>query len=143
LNDFLLHTNIYEVKETHAVFGATVKINGEICQLLFTYFKPTQTITVEGYVIEDDLTSRIHDLTEGMEITVIYEDPIPEDGQLYYEEGKLIWGEDVEFSIKKVDVGYYQYIPYIIDIYGNVYYGQTAIVYFDGEKSIMQNIAAG
>ena len=143
VNDILLHTNIYEAKESHAVFSAIVKIDGEICQLLFTYFKPTQTITVEGYVIEGDLTSRVHELTEGTEITVIYEDPVPEDGQLYYEEGTLIWGEDVEFSIKKVDVGYYQYIPYVIDIYGNVHYGMTAIVYFDGEKSIMDDISAG
>ena len=143
VNDILLHTNIYEAKESHAVFSAIVKIDGEICQLLFTYFKPTQTITVEGYVIEGDLTSRVHELTEGTEITVIYEDPVPEDGQLYYEEGTLIWGEDVEFSIKKVDVGYYQYIPYVIDIYGYVHYGMTAIVYFDGEKSIMDDISAG
>ena len=143
VNDILLHTNIYEAKESHAVFSAIVKIDGEICQLLFTYFKPTQTITIEGYVIEGDLTSRVHELTEGTEITVIYEDPVPEDGQLYYEEGTLIWGEDVEFSIKKVDVGYYQYIPYVIDIYGNVHYGMTAIVYFDGEKSIMDDISAG
>ena len=143
VNDILLHTNIYEAKESHAVFSAIVKIDGEICQLLFTYFKPTQAITIEGYVIEGDLTSRVHELTEGTEITVIYEDPVPEDGQLYYEEGTLIWGEDVEFSIKKVDVGYYQYIPYVIDIYGNVHYGMTAIVYFDGEKSIMDDISAG
>ena len=143
VNDILLHTNIYEVKESHAVFSAIVKIDGEICQLLFTYFKPTQTITIEGYVIEGDLTSRVHELTEGTEITVIYEDPVPEDGQLYYEEGTLIWGEDVKFSIKNVDVGYYQYIPYVIDIYGYVHYGMTAIVYFDGEKSIMDDISAG
>ena len=143
VNDILLHTNIYEAKESHALFSAIVKIDGEICQLLFTYFKPTQTITVDGYVIEGDLTSRVHELNDGTEITVIYEDPVPEDGQLYYEEGTLIWGEDVEFSIKKVDVGYYQYIPYVIDIYGNVHYGMTAIVYFDGEKSIMDDISAG
>jgi len=49
----------------------------------------------------------------------------------------------LEFSVRKVDVGYYQYIPYVIDIYGNVHYADTAIVYFDGEKSTMDNIAAG
>ena len=143
LNDILLHTNVYEVKDTHTIFSTLVKIDGELCHLLFTYFKPTQTITVEGYVIEGDLTSRVHELTNGTEITVIYEDPIHEGGQPYYEEGTLIWGEDVKFSIKKVDVGYYQYIPYIIDIYGDVHYGMTAIVYFDGEKSIMDDISAG
>ena len=54
-----------------------------------------------------------------------------------------MWNEDVKLSVKKVDVGYYQYIPYVIDIYGNIYYADTAIVYFDGEKSTVDNIAAG
>jgi len=143
LNDFLLHTDVYEEKDTHTVFSANVKIGGELCRLLFTYFKPTRTVEAEGYVIEGDLTSRIHSLTEGTEITVIYEDPIPEDGQVRYEEGTVVWNEEARLSIQKVDAGYYQYIPYVVDIYGNLYYANTAVVYFDGEKSTVGNIAAG
>ena len=143
LNDILLHTNIYEVRDAHTVFAATVKINGEICQLLFTYFKPTQTFTVEGYVIEGDVASRIHNLTEGMEITILYDDSIPEGDQRYYEEGTVVWGENATLSVQKLAAGYYQYIPYVIDIYGTVYHGHTAVVYFDGEKCIMSHIAAG
>ena len=142
VNDMLLHTNVYEEKAAYTIFSSPVKINGELCNLLFTYFKPTETIHVEGYVIVNDLASRIHNLTEETEITVIYEDTIGEE-DCYYEEGTLIWGEDVEFSVKKVDAGYYQYIPYVIDIYGNVYYADTAIIYFDGEKSVMDSITAG
>lgn len=37
----------------------------------------------------------------------------------------------------------YQYIPKIEDIYGNIYYANTAIVYFDGVNSIIVDISAG
>ena len=143
INDMLLHTKVYEEKTTYTIFSTSVKINGEICNLLFTYFKPTQTIHVEGYVIVSDLTSRIHNLTEGMEITIIYEDTILDDIQFFYEEGTLVWDEDVEFSIKKLDIGYYQYVPYVIDVYGDIYYGVTTIVYFDGEKSVIDIVSIG
>ena len=79
INDMLLHTNVYEEKDTYTTFSSPVKVNGERCNLLFTYFKPTKTIHVEGYVIEGDLTSRVHDLANGTEITVFYEDTIGEE----------------------------------------------------------------
>ena len=143
MNDVMLHTDVYEEKDTHTIFSAPVKINGELCNFLFTYFKPTQSIQVEGYVLESDLSSRVHDISDGMKLTILYEDPFSEDGQLYYEEGTITWSEDIDLSIKKLKPGYYQYIPYVVDIYGNVYCGNTAVVYFDGEKSTMDSIRAG
>ncbi|MGI6508477.1 MAG: clostripain-related cysteine peptidase [Saccharofermentanales bacterium] len=143
MNDVMLHTDVYEEKDTHTIFSAPVKINGELCNFLFTYFKPTQSIQVEGYVLESDLSSRIHDISDGMKLTILYEDPFSEDGQLYYEEGTITWSEDIDLSIKKLKPGYYQYIPYVVDIYGRVYYGYTAIVYFDGENSTIDSIKAG
>lgn len=80
LNDILLHTSIYEANESHTVFSMLVKIDGQICQLLFT--------------------------------------------------------------IEKIAAGYYQYIPFVIDIYGNIHYGPETVVYFDGEQSMLQNPSA-
>lgn len=143
MNDVMLHTDVYEEKDKHTIFSAPVKINGELCNFLFTYFKPTQSIQVEGYVLESDLSSRVHDISDGMKLAILYEDPFSEDGQLYYEEGTITWSEDIDLSIKKLKPGYYQYIPYVVDIYGNVYCGNTAVVYFDGVKSTMDSIRAG
>lgn len=143
INDIILHTDVYDVRETHTIFSSTVKINGEICLILFTYFKPTQTITIEGYANSSDLTSRIHNLEEGMDVTILYEDTIPGGDIIYYEEGTVTWGENVELSIKKLEEGYYQYVPYVIDIYGDIYYANTAIVHFDGERCVINRIAAG
>ena len=97
------------------------------------------TVAAEGYLIEGDLTSRVHPLTDGMEITVIYKDPTHADAPLYHEKGTLIWGKNAEFSIQKVAAGYDQYIPYVVDIYGNIHYGPATVVYFDGLKSALQN----
>lgn len=143
LNDKIFHTDIYEVKDTHTIYSSPVIINNEICKILFTYLKVTQTITIEGYINESDLTSRIHSLEKGMNITILYEDTVPGGEPTYYEEGEVTWGEDVKLYIKKMEVGHYQYIPYVIDIYGNIYYGDTAIVYFDGEKCLINKISAG
>lgn len=142
LNDMILHSDVYEESDTHTIFSIPVKIEGEFGFLLFTYSKPTQSITVEGYVIESEHTSRIHNLMNGMEISILYEDTVLEGTPIYYEEGTVIWSEDVDFSIMKLDAGYYQYVPYVVDIYGDVHYAYTATVYFDGEKCIIESIAA-
>lgn len=143
LNEMLLHTDVYEEKQGHTVFSAPVKVNGELCRLLFTYFGATQSFLVEGYVIEGDLSSRIHDLCGGEEITVIYEDPTAKDDRHYYEEGVFVWDESTSLSLRRMEAGYYQCIPVVTDIYGNAYYGYTAIVYFDGERTVIDEISAG
>lgn len=143
VNDILLHTKVYAEDENHAIFSSPVLINNELCYLLFTYFKPEQRSDIEGYVVVGDITSRVHELEDGTEVTILYEDPIPQGDEVYHKEGRIIWGEEILFSVKKLDPGYYQYIPYVIDIYGNIFYGDTATIYFDGTKSIMDSIAAG
>ena len=143
INDILLHCEVYEKKDTYTVFSAPVKINGELCYLLFTYFKSNQSISVDGFVIAGDIASRIHDLVRGMNLTILYKDLLDNGEESYYEEGTITWDDNAKLSVKKLCAGEYQYIPYVIDIYGNVYHGHTAFVYFDGEKNTVQSIAAG
>ncbi len=139
LNDALLHCNVYEETESYTVFSAMVKVNGEFGRLLLTYLKSSNTVLTEGYTIDGDVTSRINDIVTGTQITVLYED----DDSDYVEESTVIWDKDAKLSVKKLDVGSYQYIPYIVDIYGSVYSGITATVYFDGEKVTITSIAEG
>ena len=54
-----------------------------------------------------------------MEITVIDKDPTHVDDQSHHEEVTSGWGKNADVSIKKVALGYDQYIPYIVDLYGN------------------------
>ena len=143
LNDMLLHCDVYEEKENYTIFSAPVLINGESASLLFTYFTSTQGIEMDGYLLSDDTTSRIHDLTDGTEICVIYKDPLADNDSTYYEEGRLVWDEDTTLAVRKLNPGRYQYIPYVVDIYGKVFYADTATVYFDGTTSVIESIGAG
>lgn len=135
-----LHTEIYENENKNTVFSTTVKINGEICLLLFVYSAKNQSINVEGYMILDDVTSRIHDLQDGMEITALYTTFDEATGHEYHEVGSVIWGDSVSVSISTLHAGYYQCVPYIFDIYGNLYLGNTAQIYFDGEQCTLDQI---
>ena len=143
INDTLLHCTVYEETDTYTIFSALVKVNGELGRLLFTYFKATHTVRIEGYTIDGDVTSRINDITNGTTIAVIYEDTSDKSSPNLIEEATITWNDDTELSVKKLEAGYYQYIPYVIDIYGSVYYGGTATVYFDGEKVSIKDIAEG
>lgn len=143
LNDMLLHCNVHEEKLTHTTFSAPVMINGEISFLLFSYFKPTKKVIVEGYITADDSTSRINELSVGTEVTIIYKKPFPEGENLYHEEGTIVWDENSIIAVKNLEAQHYQYIPYVIDIYGNIFEGYTASLYFDGETCISIEIGAG
>ena len=142
LNDMLLHCDVYEENSAHTTFSAPVLIDGELALLLFTYLGSTRQITVDGYLLFADTTSRVYEMTAGTEVRVIYKDPHSDDNP-YYEEGSVVWGEDTVLSVRNLDAGRYQYIPYIVDIYGNVYYAGTATVYFDGTTSVIEDISAG
>ncbi|HQC55134.1 MAG TPA: clostripain-related cysteine peptidase [Clostridia bacterium] len=143
INDMLLHCDVYEEKPTHTLFAAPVLINDELSYIIFAYFESIKKIKIEGYVLADDITSRVNELTVGMEVTIIYKDPIPVDDILYYEEGTVIWEEGTEIVIKNLDAERYQYIPFVIDIYGDIYYANTATLYFDGTTCTIEEIAAG
>ncbi|MGI6618000.1 MAG: clostripain-related cysteine peptidase [Saccharofermentanales bacterium] len=143
LNDMLLTCDVFEETSTHTTYSAPVLIDGELASLLFTQLDSTGQITVDGYLLFADTTSRVCELTAGAEVSVIYKDPLSDNNNLYYEEGTVVWGEDTVLSVRNLDAGRYQYIPYIVDIYGNVYYANTATVYFDGTKSVIEDISAG
>ena len=143
LNDMLLTCDVFEETSTHTTYSAPVLIDGELASLLFTQLDSTGQITVDGYLLFADTTSRVCELTAGAEVSVIYKDSLSDDDNLYYEEGTVVWGEDTILSVRNLDAGRYQYIPYIVDIYGNVYYANTATVYFDGTKSVIEDISAG
>ena len=143
LNDILLHCDILEEQEHYTVFYAPVIIEDEYCYLIFSYIGSSEKIIIEGYIEDDDIGSRINPLNDGTEISVIYEIPNEANEILYHKEGTVVYDSNTLISVKTLEIGYYQYIPKVIDIYGNVYHGQTAIVYFDGEKIIMDDISAG
>lgn len=142
IDDKLLHCNVYEETNSYTIFYALVKVNGELGRLLFTYFKSSQMINIDGYTLDGDVTSRVNNIAEGTKITIIYDD-FEENNSNYIEETTITWTNDTKLSIKKLEEGYYQYIPYVIDIYGTIYNGRTATVYFDGEKVTIINIAEG
>lgn len=139
LNDTLLHCDIYEETKTYTVFSALVKANGQLGRLLITYLKSTHAVQIDGYTLDGDVTSRINDIAVGTQITVLYED----EDENFVEEATITWAANTKISIKKLDAGTYQYIPYVVDIYGSVYAGSTATVYFDGEKVTIVSIAEG
>ena len=143
LNDILLHCDILEEQEHYTVFYAPVIIEDEYCYLIFSYIGSSKKIIIEGYIEDDDIGSRINPLNDGTEISVIYEIPNEANEILYHKEGTVVYDSNTLISVKTLEIGYYQYIPKVIDIYGNVYHGQTAIVYFDGEKITMDDISAG
>lgn len=143
LNDLLLHCDILEEQDQYTVFYAPVIIEDEYCYLIFSYIGSSKIIAIEGYIEGGDVSSRINPLKEGTEITVIYELSGETDGASYYEEGSVVYDADTVVSVRELETGYYQYIPKVTDIFGNVYYANTAIVYFDGVNSTIINIAAG
>lgn len=140
LDGVLLHTYVYRVGETHLIFSTPVVINDEVCYLLFTYDKPTQKISIEGYVILNDTTSRVHDVTEGLEISILHENYLSDQEVEYRVVDTVVWRSTTQPSIQKLEPGRYKYVPYIVDIYGNFYQGSIATVYFDGEKCKIEQI---
>lgn len=143
LNDMLLHCNVYEEEDTYTVFSSRVSVNGESASLLFTYSGSTKQIAVDGYILSSDTSSRVYELKPGTKVSILYKDTLSDDDAPYYEEGAVIWGEDTILRVRNLDIGRYQYIPYVVDIYGNVFYANTATVYFDGTKSVIEDISAG
>ncbi len=143
LNDMLLHCDVYQEEDTYTVFSSRVLVNGESASLLFTYSGSTKQIAVDGYLLSSDTSSRIYELKPGTKISILYKDALSDDDAPYYEEGAVIWGEDTILRVRNLDIGRYQYIPYVVDIYGNVFYANTATVYFDGTKSVIEDISAG
>jgi len=143
LNDLLLHCNILEENQRYTVFYAPVIIEDEYCYLIFSYIAPTKRFITEGYVEAGDIGSRINPLTSGCEITVIYEISDGTEEITYYEEGTVIFGSDTQISKKPLEADYYQCVPRVTDILGNEYYGKTAIIHFDGEKSVIESLSAG
>ncbi|HHT95665.1 MAG TPA: clostripain-related cysteine peptidase [Clostridia bacterium] len=143
LNDMLLHCDVYQEEDTYTVFSSRVLVNGESASLLFTYSGSTKQIAVDGYILSSDTSSRIYELKPGTKISILYKDALSDDDAPYYEEGAVIWGEDTILKVRNLDIGRYQYIPYVVDIYGNVFYANTATVYFDGTKSVIEDISAG
>ena len=143
LNDLLLHCDILEEQPQYTVFYAPVKIENKYCYLIFSYIGSSKKAIIEGYIEKGDLSSRINPLAEGTEITVIYETANEDDEIAYYEEGTVVYGVDTLVSVKSLEAGYYQYVPKVIDIFGNVHYANTAVVYFDGTNNTITNIAAG
>ena len=143
LNDLLLHCDILEEQEQYTVFYTPVIIEDEYCYLIFSYIGSSKRIIIEGYIEDNDISSRINPLSDGTEITVIYEISNEADEVSYYEEGTVVYDSDTLISVKSLDIGYYQYIPKVIDIFGNVNYGSTVIVYFDGTNSTIADISMG
>lgn len=140
INDVLLHCDVYEETDKYTVFSSLVKINDEVGHILFTYFKSTKTIRIDGYILESDVTSRVNDITSGTCVSVLYQDVT---SKTYVIEKTIIWDDKTNINIKKLASGRYQYIPYVIDIYGQSYFGMTATLNFDGENIIDIHIAEG
>lgn len=140
LDSILLHTYIYRADKTHPVYSTPVVINDEVCYLLFTYDKPTQKISVDGYVIIGDVTSRVYDVTDGLEISVLHENYITNNEVEFYVVETVVWQTTTQLSINKLEAGRYKCVPYIIDIYGNAYQGCIATIYFDGEACKIEEI---
>jgi len=143
LNNLLLHCDILEEQEQYTVFYAPVIIEDEYCYLIFNYIGSSKKIIIEGYIESGEISSRVNPLSDGTEITVIYELSNESDEVSYHKEGTVVYDDTTLISIKSLDIGYYQYIPKIEDVYGNIYYANTAIVYFDGVNSTIVNISAG
>lgn len=143
LNDLLLHCDILEEQEQYTVFYAPVIIEDEYCYLIFSYIASSKRIIIEGYIENGDISSRVNPLSDGTEITVIYEISNEANEVSYYEEGTIVCDSNTLISIKSLEIGYYQYIPKVIDVFGNVYYANTAIVYFDGTSGTIVDISAG
>lgn len=140
LQGIRLHTYIYSIEPARIVYSTPVAIGEEVCYLLFTYYKPTQTVSVEGYVIISDTTSRIHSLTDGMELAVLHEGVADDNSVFFHETGTVIWDSAKPPEVKKVEPGYYRIIPYIYDIYGNYYFGSIATVHFDGSQCRLEDV---
>ena len=143
LNDLLLHCDILDEQEQYTVFYAPVMIESKYCYLIFTYIGSSKKIIIEGYIERSDISSRVNPLSSGTEITVIYELSNESSGVLYHKEGTVIYNDTTLVSVKSLNKGYYQFIPKVEDIYGNIYYANTAIIYFDGINNSIVDISMG
>ena len=141
LNDLLLHCDVLEKEEKYTVYFAPVIINNENCYLIFTYIPATKKAVIEGYIDGIENSSRIHPLSYGTEITVVYE--LSEKEKTYHKEGTVIYDGTTSISVKPLPIGMYQCLPRIIDIFGRVYNSDTAVISFDGTNTKVVHIAAG
>ena len=141
LNDLLLHCDILEKEDKYTVYFAPIIINNENCYLVFTYISSAKKAIIEGYIESSENTPRINPLQLGTEITVVYESS--ENENTYYVEGSVIYDSNTLISMKDLPVGQYQCIPRIVDVFGNVYYADTAFITFDGNSTKIDDIATG
>lgn len=140
LNGIPIQTSLYSVDLEYTVFSTPVIIDSEHCYVLFTYFKPTRTVKVEGYVPASDENSRIYDIENGTQVTVVYEEYLPNFTVKLHEKATFTWEKDVEFSIGALGAGRYKCTIYAMDIYGNIYFGYSSILYFDGKDCRLESI---
>ena len=139
LGERLLHCSVYEERGGITLFSARVRISGKDCLLLFSYNGNTSALSAEGYIELSDSGSRILPLADGLEIEIVYYEPVSGE---YITEGVALWGRD-ELSIGYLPAGTYQVVPKITDVFGREYLAYTAFVKFDGAAVTGIEISAG
>ena len=139
LGESLLHCRVYEERNGLTLFSARVGIGGNDCLLLFSYNGNTSALSAEGYIESGVGGSRILPLTDGLELEILYYDPLVGE---YVAEGSAVWDKD-KLSVANLPGGTYQIVPKITDVFGHEYYAYTALVDFDGTSVTDIRISAG
>lgn len=143
LNDKLIHTTIIEDNDVYTAFSSPVMINGEYGSLLFDYNKKTHKIIIEGYTIIEDIESRICELEENMEISILYKKHYEDEQENYVVEDTITWNKNTNIWVKNIPKGRYQIVVKVIDVFGKTHYGSSILIEFDGNRTNIIDFGIG
>ena len=136
-NGYYINYSVETDSEQYTEFSSPAKINGVLSEICFVYDKEKKQMKLQGYCTVDaetNVVGRLTDFSVGDKITLLYDDRTEYEKNLI-EGDSFTFSDSTDLSIEKLPEGYYQYNMYFYNAFGNTYRSDTAVIYFDGEKS--------
>lgn len=145
-NGEYISSNVKEDNKNYTQFSSPIYVNGVFSDMIMVYDKIVRKVKLQGYIPMEGnrdgvmLTGRLTDFKTGDIITLLY-DERTEYVENLIERKSFTYEDNMTLDIKYLPVGYYQYAMTLYDSYGNKYYSNIAVVFFDGNSTKIEVIA--
>ncbi len=140
-NDRFIHVSAIERIGDITTFSTPVIVNGERGSVRFAYDIGQRTYAIQGFLSEanDGATSRLHELQEGDEVTLVYQEITPEYEQVWCVGDTFTYGSGSILATREVPDGRYLISLRLWDIFGNLYRSNTELLeYQDGQTDCLE-----
>ena len=135
-NNEYIYTSAIETNGSKTTYSTPVLLNGQIGTIRFVYDIAQRSFTIQGFLTETDTDamSRLQDILEGDEITLVYQEISSEYEEVWCLGKTFLYSEDRTFVVKNIPESRYLISLRIKDVFGNVYRSNTALVEYKNGK---------